>query len=163
MGLDLIIPMVTGQQVQTGVIAAPPAKQAIARETRCFLDPGSRLFSRPDQYFVAYGSCRQPGSEPPDFVAAFRPQPVIHGKRTDLSAPRAGPTVSQNGECQAVGAPGDGNGEKRRGFKLCERDERGGKLAEGQRPGCRSECQQPSRFFSATECSLIELPGLGKS
>jgi len=163
MRLDLIIPMVTGQQMQTGVIAAPAVKQAIAREARRFLDPGSRLFFCPDQYFVAYGSRRQPRCEPPDFVAAFRPQPVIHGKRTDLPAPFAGPTVRQNGECQAVGTAGDGNGEKRRAFKPCDRGERGRELAKGQSPGCRSERQQPSRFFSATECSLIELPGLGKS
>jgi hypothetical protein len=163
MRLDLIIPMVTGQQVQTGVIAAPPAKQAIAREARRFLDPGSRLFSRPDQYFVAYGSRRQPGSEPSDFVAAFRPQPVIYGQRADFPAPLAGPTVRQNGKCQAVGTPGDGNGEKRRAFKLCDRGERFCELAKGDRLGRRTGCQQPSRFFSATECSLIELPRLAKS
>src|SRR5437764_5347349 len=87
MRLDLIIAMVTGQQMQTSVIAAPTAKKAIARKARRFLDPGSRLFSRPDQYFVAYGSRRQPGSKSPDFVAAFRPQPVIHGQRTDGPAP----------------------------------------------------------------------------
>jgi hypothetical protein len=46
---------------------------------------------------------------------------------------------------------------------LCDRGERGCELAKGQRPGCRSACQQPSRFFSANECSLIELPELGKS
>ena len=161
--LNLIVPVVTGQQMQTGVIAAPAAKKAIARKARRFLDPGSRLFSRPDQYFVAYGSRRQPGSKPPDFVAALRPQPVIHGQRTDLPTPLTGPTVRQNGECQAVGTSGDGNGEKRRAFKPCDRGERGCKLAKGQRLGCRSECQQPSRFFSASECSFIELPGLGKS
>ncbi len=121
MRFDLIIPMVTGQQVQTGVIAAPVAKQAIAREARCFFDTGSRLFSLPDQYFMANGSRRQPGCEPPGFVGAFRPQPVIHGKRADLTAPLAGPAVRQNGECQAVGTAGDGNGEKRRAFKACDR------------------------------------------
>ena len=163
MGLDLIVPMVTGHQVQTGVIATPAVKQAIAGDARRFLDTGSRLWAFPDQYFVANGSRRQPGSKPPDFVAAFRPQLVIHGKHTDLPAPLARPTVCQNGECQAVGTAGDGNGEKRRAFKLYDRGERGGELAKRQRPGCRSACQQPSRFFSASECSLMELPGLGKS
>src|SRR5204863_2545458 len=124
-----------GQQMQTGMVAAPAAKKAIARKARRFLDPCSRLFSRPDQYFVAYGSRRQPGSEPADFVAAFRPQPVIHRKRTDLPSPFAGPTVCQNGECQAVGTAGDGNGEKRRAFKPCDRGERGCELAEGNRLG----------------------------
>ncbi len=163
MRLDLIIPMVTGQQVQTSVIAAPAAKQAIARKARRFLDTGARFFACPDQDFVAYGSRRQPGFELPNFVAAFRPQPVIHGKRTDLPAPLAGPTVRQNGQRQAVGTAGNGNREKRRALKLCDRGERGCKLTKGQRPGCRSASQQPSRFFSASECSLIELPGLGKS
>ena len=131
MRLDLIILMMTGQQMQTGVIAAPATKQAIARGSRGLLDPGSRLFSRPDQYFVAYGSRRQPDGELPDFVAAFGPQPVIHGKRTDLSAPFASPTVRQNGKRQAVGTPGDCNGEQRRAFKPCDRGKRGCELVEG--------------------------------
>src|SRR5260370_12466810 len=163
MRLDLIIPMVSCQQVQTGVVAARAVKQSITREARRFLDPGSWLFSRPDQYFVSYGSRRQPGGYLPDFVAAFRPQPVIHGKRADLPTPLAGPTVRQYGECQAVGTARDGNGEKRRAFKLCDGGERGCELAKGNRLGCRSGGQQPSRFFSAPECSLIELPGVGKS
>ncbi len=120
MRLDLIIPMMPGQQVQTSMIAAPAVKQAIARKARRFLDPGSRLFSPPNQHFVVYGSRRQPGSEPSDFGARFRPQPVIHGQRTDFPVPLAGPTVRQNGECQTVRSPGDGNGEKRRAFKLCD-------------------------------------------
>jgi hypothetical protein len=135
MGLDLIAPMVTGHQVQTGVIATPAVKQAIAGDARRFLDTGSRLWAFPDQYFVANGSRRQPGSKPPDFVAAFRPQLVIHGKRTDLPAPLARPTVCQNGERQAVGTAGGGNGEKWRALNLCDRGEGGCELAEGNRLG----------------------------
>src|SRR5437763_978907 len=45
--LNLIIPMVLGNQVQTGVIPAPDAQESIAREARRFMNPGSRLFSRP--------------------------------------------------------------------------------------------------------------------
>ena len=75
------------------------------------------------------------GGELTDFVAAFGPQPVIHCKRTDLPLPLAGPTVRQNGERQAVRTAGDGNGEKRRAFKLCDRGERGCELANGKRLG----------------------------
>src|SRR5260370_32600840 len=108
MRLDLIIPMVSCQQVQTGMVAAPAVKQSITREARRFLDPGSWLFSRPDQYFVAYGSRRQPGGYLPDFVAAFRPQPVIHVKRADLPTPLAGPPIRQYGDSPSLGTASHG-------------------------------------------------------
>src|SRR5438105_2938797 len=59
--LDLVIPMMAGQQVQAAVRETPVAKQTIARKTCRLLDAGSRLFARPDQYLVANGSRREPG------------------------------------------------------------------------------------------------------
>ena len=161
--LDLIIPVVSGQQMQTTVLAAPTAKQPITREAGRVLDPASRLFPCPDEDLVTNASRRQPGSEPPDLFAALRPQAVIHAERTDLPRPLPRPTVCQDGECHAVGTTRDGDGEKRRGFETSERGKDGGELAECQGFACRTARQQPSRFFSAIAVSLIALPGWGKS
>src|SRR6476661_2110833 len=88
---------------------------------------------------------------------------MIHRQRADLPAPFARPAIGQKRERQAVGTSGDGDGEKREGFEMRERGERGAKLCRGQRFGLRSADQQPRRFFSAAARSLILLPEVGKS
>jgi len=88
---------------------------------------------------------------------------MIDCERIDLPAPLARPTISQNGEREAIGTTGDGDGKKRTGFETRERGKRGPEFGDGQRFRGRALGQQPSRFFSAVARSLIALPGLGKS
>src|SRR5215472_12413457 len=132
-GLDLIVSMMTGQQMKTALLTAPAGEKLIARRTGSLLDSALRFFARPDEHLVANPSCRQPGAEPADFGAAFGPEPMIHRERADLAPPVARPSIGENGESEAVGTTGDGGREKRSRFETRECIERGPELAEAQR------------------------------
>jgi hypothetical protein len=54
--LDLIIAVVSREQVEAAVVAAPAAKQPVTGKTCCFLDAGSRLFAGPDKNLVTDAS-----------------------------------------------------------------------------------------------------------
>ena len=163
MGLDLILAMMGGQQMQTTMLATPAGEQPVARGARGLLYAGFRLFARPFENLVADRSRRKPAVDHLGFRAAFRPQPVIDRQRADLPASLARPTVGQQSEREAVGAAGNGDGEKGRSFERAERRERGAELGEGQRVGSECAVQQPRRFFSVVARSLIAAPGCGKS
>lgn len=108
-------------------------------------------------------SGRQPLPDEPAFGTAFRPQLVIDGQRTGLSAALSRPAVRQNGESETVGAARDRQSEEWCGFEVRKPGEGRAELGEGQRSVAWSAGQQPSRFFSVTARSLIALPGFGKS
>ena len=88
---------------------------------------------------------------------------MIHRHRADPPPALARPAIGKNGEGEAVGTAGDGDGKKRAALEWGERGERSRELVEGK--GFREWRldQQPSRFFSATARSLIAFPGFGKS
>ena len=119
-GLDLIVSMMTGQQMKTALLTAPVGEKSIARHAGRLLDSALRFFARPDEHFVANPSCRQPGAEPTDFGAALGSEPMIHRERADLAPPVARPFIGENSESEAVGTTGDGNREKRSRFETRE-------------------------------------------
>jgi hypothetical protein len=133
MGLDLIVSMMTGQQMKTASLTAPAGEKLIARRTGRLLDSAFRFFARPDEHFVANPSCRQPSAEPADFGSALGTEPMIHRERADPAPAVARPSIGENGESEAVGTTGDGGREKRSRFETRECIERGPELAEAQR------------------------------
>ena len=161
--------------------AAPAGEQPVTRQARCLFDAALRLFAGPDEHFVANPPCGKPSLKPPDFIAAFWPEPMIHRQRANLPTVIAHPSMGENGEREAVGAAGYGDGEKRRRFEPRERGERGPELAEAQWFCLRSFAQaptpeqaivikdssawpqQPSRLFSSVALSLIAPCRRGKS
>ena len=120
MGLDLIVSMMTGQQMKTASLTAPAGEKTIAGHTGGFLDSALRFFASPDEHFVANPSCRQPTAEPKDFGPALGPEPMIHRESADLAPPVTCPSTGENGESEAVGTAGDSDREKRSRFETRE-------------------------------------------
>jgi hypothetical protein len=78
---------------------------------------------------------RKPAMQPADLSAAFRPQQVIHRHRADAPAALPRPTISENGEGEAVCSTGNGDGQKRATLEAGERGKCTRKLGRGDRPG----------------------------
>ena len=163
MRFDLIFAVVRSQQVKTALRAAPACKQPIARDARSLLYAACRFLSRPGKDLMADCSCRQPIVKPPDLLSALRPEPMVHCQGADCPAPRARPAIGKNGEREAIGTAGHADGKKWAGFEARERGDCSPEFGEGQRFRRWPPDQQPSRFFSAADRSLIAFPGFGKS
>ncbi len=52
---------------------------------------------------------------------ALRPEAVVHCQRAEFPTPFVHPAIRQNGEGEAVGTPGHGDGNERTGFEARER------------------------------------------
>lgn len=163
MGLDLVVAVMRGQEMQTSLGAAPFSEQAIAGRPRRFLDTGLGLFPFPDEDLVADRPGRQPTRHTARLGFAFRPQAVVDAEGADSAAALPRPFVGEDGKCQAVGSARHGDRDEGRGFERSKTVEPGSELGKAQGQRRRRGAQHPSFFFSCVDRSLMALPGCGKS
>ena len=117
------------------MLAAPFGEQRVAGYASDLLYSTYWLLSRPDQDFVTDRPRRKPAVQPADLSATFRPQPMIHRHRTDAPAALARPTISENGEGEAVCSTGNGNTQERATLEASKRGKYARKLGRGDGPG----------------------------
>ena len=127
-GLDLILAMVRGEQVQAAMRAAPLCHQPVARIAGGFLNTARRLVAGPHQDFVRDGAGGEPAGQRPGLRGAFGPQPVVDGQRAGAAAAPTRPFVGQHDKRQAVGPAGDRDRDQGPRLEAADRVKRGGKL-----------------------------------
>ena len=78
---------------------------------------------------------QEPAVQPADLSATFQPQPVIYRYRANAPAALARPTISENGESEAVCSTGNGNTQERATLEASKRGKYARKLGRGDGPG----------------------------
>ena len=120
-GLGLVVAVMRDAEVEDRLLAAIVGEQPIARFARRRLDAGSRLRVGPGQDAMGdAGKMGEPASHLLRLGSGFRPQPMVDRQGVEASVPAVRPFGQQQGQRQAVGSAGNGDGKMRRALERAE-------------------------------------------